>query len=99
MEKWCFKEKDSVPPICGIHKVRLVVRWTSQTPLLAGLGNFAFLMCPTSGHVVSDPPDESGVPRKPLAGERGALVCLVIAERSLRLCWQVTIAFPAGPFH
>jgi hypothetical protein len=48
----CFVEKDANLPVCGVHNVPLVQRPSSRDLETSGLGNFTFLMCPVSGHVV-----------------------------------------------
>jgi hypothetical protein len=54
MAQRCFTEKDSNPPICGLHKVRLVEGNTPIDPLAPYLGRVASLMCPISKLVVRD---------------------------------------------
>jgi hypothetical protein len=55
----CFKEKDSNPPVCGVHKVSLVEGETPIDPLAPHLGRINCLICPVSGFVVLDS-DENG---------------------------------------
>jgi len=59
MAEPCFTKKDSKPPECGIHKVPLVQRSTSEDSGAAGLGTFTFLVCPVSNAVVRDTPTKS----------------------------------------
>ncbi len=59
MAKPCFQKKDSNPQLCGVHKVPLVLKHTSDTLSTSRFGQFTFLECPVSGHVVRDEPTES----------------------------------------
>jgi hypothetical protein len=54
MAQRCFKEKDSDPPTCGVHKVPLVASDTPIDPLAPHLGRVASLICPVSKLVVQD---------------------------------------------
>jgi hypothetical protein len=54
MDERCFKEKDSNPPICGFHGVRLIQKQSGDESSFSGFGIFTFLVCPKSGKVVSD---------------------------------------------
>jgi hypothetical protein len=51
MAEQCFNEKDSNPPICGVHKVRLIERQLSRDLVNEGYKDFMFLVCPVSGSV------------------------------------------------
>jgi hypothetical protein len=50
----CFRKKDSDPPICGIHNVRLAEKQLSDELIASGYKGFAFLVCPMSGQVLND---------------------------------------------
>jgi hypothetical protein len=54
MAKSCFIKKDSNPPVCGVHNVRLVQHQTSSEQIMGGVGNFTFLVCPVSKQVIED---------------------------------------------
>ena len=54
MVKPCFKTKGSNPPVCGIHRVPLARRQSSEIPSLSKFADFAFYVCPVSGYVVRD---------------------------------------------
>jgi hypothetical protein len=54
MVERCLKEKDSNPPICGVHKVRLVRDETPIDPLAPFMGRISCLICPVSELVVID---------------------------------------------
>lgn len=54
MAALCFREKDSYPPVCGIHNVALV---ESKLPIdqnAPHLGYVTGYVCPVSGQVVMD---------------------------------------------
>jgi hypothetical protein len=50
----CFIKRDSEPPVCGVHNVKLVEHQTSREGLAGGVGNFTFLARPVSGQVFDD---------------------------------------------
>jgi len=50
----CFKQKDSNPPVCGVHKVRLVERQLPSEMATEGYQAFRFFVCPVSATVLSD---------------------------------------------
>ena len=54
MAEQCFIEKDSNPPVCGVHEVRLKEHQSSEDLSTLNFGEFTFLMCPTSGQVIDD---------------------------------------------
>ena len=54
MAERCFKEKDSNPLICGVHKVPLVRKQLPFELTAAGFKAFTFLVCPVSGEVLTD---------------------------------------------
>jgi hypothetical protein len=54
MVERCFKLKDSNPPICGVHKARLIEGDTPIDPLAPYLGHVVSLICPVSQLVVLD---------------------------------------------
>ena len=54
MVERCFKETNSNPPICGVHKVQLTRGDTPIDPLAPYLGRVASLICPVSKMVVED---------------------------------------------
>jgi len=54
MAQTCFKEKSSDPPVCGVHRVRLVetkVPIDSNAPYL---GEITCLTCPVSNVIILD---------------------------------------------
>jgi hypothetical protein len=53
MAEPCYMIKDTNPPLCGVHNVPLVQRPNSDDLPTSGFGNFTFLMCPVSDHVVA----------------------------------------------
>jgi hypothetical protein len=56
MAEQCIMRQGSDPPVCGVHNVQLVQRRTSHGSVDAGVGDFAFLVCPTSGEILNDSP-------------------------------------------
>jgi hypothetical protein len=54
MARWCFREKNSHPPICGVHNVPLMKKQSANDLASSGFGDFAFLVCPVSHEVVND---------------------------------------------
>jgi hypothetical protein len=54
MAKQCFKKKDSNPPTCGLHNVRLLRKRLPNELIAAGFKPFTFLVCPVSGEVLND---------------------------------------------
>jgi hypothetical protein len=54
VRQWCFKQKDTNPPICGIHKVLLTRKQLPDELIASGYKAFTFLMCPVSGQVLND---------------------------------------------
>ena len=56
MAEQCFREKDSNPPVCGAHKVQLVLGESPIDPLAPHLGRVSVLICPISKLVVDDAP-------------------------------------------
>ena len=54
MVEGCFKEKDSNPPICGVHNVLLKRGVALIDPLAPFLGLITCLICPVSRFVVLD---------------------------------------------
>lgn len=54
MAEWCFKEKNSEPPICGVHKVPLYQSKTPIDRLAPFIGHVSCLICPISELVVLD---------------------------------------------
>jgi hypothetical protein len=65
MGPFCFRKKNSDPPVCGEHDVLLVQRQSFDDPTTLYFGEFSFFVCPVSGNVLPDDPDESvySVPR------------------------------------
>jgi hypothetical protein len=54
MPERCFNAKDSDPPHCGVHKVRLIERRLPSKLVNEGYKDFAFFVCPVSGTVLND---------------------------------------------
>jgi hypothetical protein len=54
MAQGCFRKKDSDPPVCGVHNVRLIQDETPLDPLAPHLGKVTCLRCPVSRFVVLD---------------------------------------------
>jgi hypothetical protein len=54
MAEPCFIKKDSNPPVCGIHNVRLVQKRLPKRLIASGYKGFTFLQCPVSGQVLND---------------------------------------------
>ncbi len=54
MAESCFIKKGSDPPVCGVHKVRLVQKQLSDELSTGGYKSFAFFVCPLSGAVLND---------------------------------------------
>ena len=54
MAEKCFRKKDSNPPVCGIHDVRLIEGESDIDSLAPYLGRITCLKCPISGMVVLD---------------------------------------------
>jgi hypothetical protein len=50
----CFKKEDSDPPACGVRNVPLIRHQSYENSALSKFGDFAFFVCPVSGHVVRD---------------------------------------------
>lgn len=50
----CFIEKDSSPPVCGIHNVRVTLMQLPAELIASGYKGFAFLVRPVSGAVLND---------------------------------------------
>jgi hypothetical protein len=51
----CFIKKNSNPPACGVHDVRLKQHQSSEDFSTLKFGDFPFLMCPVSGQVIDEP--------------------------------------------
>jgi len=56
MARPCFIKKASNPPACGVHKVPLVRKESSESFVASKFGDFNFLVCPVSNQVVDTPP-------------------------------------------
>jgi len=54
MPKRCFKLKNSNPPTCGVHKIRLVKKQLPNVLVNEGYKPFTFLVCPISDEVLND---------------------------------------------
>jgi hypothetical protein len=54
MAEQCFIKKDSNPPVCGVHNVRLKLKQLSDGLIASGYKGFTFLVCPISGTVLND---------------------------------------------
>jgi hypothetical protein len=50
----CFKKKDSKPPECAVHGVRLAQKRLPKELIASGYKGFTFLVCPASGEVTND---------------------------------------------
>jgi hypothetical protein len=50
----CFKKRNSDPPLCGGPWCAARKHQSSEDSALSKLEDFAFLVCPVSGHVVRD---------------------------------------------
>jgi hypothetical protein len=66
MARQCFLEKESDPPLCGIHHVRLEKKPLPEELIASGFKAFTFLVCPVSGEIIDDPPTQ-GQDRAPRA--------------------------------
>jgi hypothetical protein len=53
MAEQCFVKSGSAPPVCGVHNERLLERNTRSEPVIDGVGDFSFFVCPVSGQVVN----------------------------------------------
>ena len=47
-----FRKKESRPPVCGVHNVRLVKKRLPADLIVTGYKPFTFLVCPISGMVL-----------------------------------------------
>jgi hypothetical protein len=54
MAERCFRKKDSSPPVCGVHDVRLISKQLPDEMIEEGYKAFTFLVCPVSGAVLND---------------------------------------------
>jgi hypothetical protein len=54
MAERCFMKKNSNPPVCGAHNVRLELKPVSDELIASGYKGFTFLVCPMSGTVLND---------------------------------------------
>jgi hypothetical protein len=54
MAEPCFIKKDSSPPVCGVHNVRLISKQLPDELIASGYKGFTFLVCPVSGAVLND---------------------------------------------
>jgi hypothetical protein len=54
MPKRCFELKNSNPPTCGVHKIRLVKKQLPNVLVNEGYKPFTFLVCPISDEVLND---------------------------------------------
>jgi hypothetical protein len=54
MAESCFIKKDSSPPVCGVHNVRLIRKQLPVELIASGYKGFTFLVCPVSGAVLDD---------------------------------------------
>ena len=56
MAERCFIKKGSIPPVCGIHNVRLVQKPLPVELVSAGfkMGEGTFIVCPVNGLAVND---------------------------------------------
>ena len=54
MPKRCFELKNSNPPTCGVHKIRLVKKQLPNVLVNEGYKPFTFLVCPISDAVLDD---------------------------------------------
>ena len=50
----CFQQKDSDPPICGVHHVHIVQRQIPIDQFAPGLGRVICSLCPVSDSVVQE---------------------------------------------
>jgi hypothetical protein len=50
----CFIQKNSAPPVCGVHNVRLVEKQLPDELIASRYKGFTFLVCRMSGHVLND---------------------------------------------
>jgi hypothetical protein len=55
----CFVEKDSNPPLCGLHHVRLEKKLLPDELIASGLRAFTYLVCPVSGEILDDAETQS----------------------------------------
>jgi len=54
MAELCFIKKDSSPPVCGVHNVRLIMKQLPDELIASGYKGFTFFVCPVSGAVLND---------------------------------------------
>lgn len=59
MTEPCSIKKDSNPPVCGVHNVRLIRKQLPDEMIASGYKRFTFLACPVSGAVLNDAATES----------------------------------------
>jgi hypothetical protein len=57
----CFRKADSSPPVCGVHKVRLLKTRTSEELSVSGFKDLPFYLCPTSRKAIKDSTDRQSV--------------------------------------
>lgn len=54
MPEPCFIKTDSVPPVCGIHDVRLIKKLIPDELIASPQKEITYLVCPVSRSVVDD---------------------------------------------
>ena len=54
MAELCFIKKDSSPPVCGVHNVRLIMKQLPDELIASAYKGFTFFVCPVSGAVLND---------------------------------------------
>jgi len=54
MTERCFMKKDSNPPACGVHNVRLITKELPDEMIAGGYRPLTFIVCPVSGAVLND---------------------------------------------
>lgn len=69
MADQCFVKKDSDPPVCGVHNVRLVEHQTLREGIVRGVGNFTFLDCSRSDQAVDESAVQNSDSKRPAKSE------------------------------
>jgi hypothetical protein len=54
MPEPCFIKKDSAPPVCGIHDVRLIKKLIPDELIASLRKEITYLVCPVSRSVIND---------------------------------------------
>lgn len=54
MRESCFEKRDSIEPVCGVHKVKLIQDRISFDLYAPGLGQITCFICPASHLIARD---------------------------------------------